>query len=324
MTAPESIVSSLLGMPMRSVTREFPNWMAHVTSGPGDAPRPREIHPCFYGCFDWHSAVHGHWTLVRLLKAGLVQDETPVREILDRHLTLENILIEAEYFDRPEAKGFERPYGWTWLLKLAHELGDWQDPDGFRWSTHLAPLTAKIISRYVEWLPNLDYPVRTGLHGNTAFGLLFALEYARWADAPFLASGIENAARRLFGSDLDAPIRLEPQGTDFLSPSLQEALLMSAILEPQVFEKWFDGYLPDPIRFSPVQCSDPSDGQISHLQGLNLSRAWCLSELGNRLDRAGMLGLAEEHRQVGLAEFDSGHYAGEHWLASFAMLALGF
>jgi hypothetical protein len=312
------------------IGREYPNHPGHVLNDGSDLKSPRALHPAFYGCFDWHSAVHGHWLLVWLLRHW---PELPqagaIRAALNENLTETNLLVEAAYLSQPNRRSFERPYGWTWLLKLAAELHGWLDDDGTAWLRRLQPLVEVIVSRYLEFFPRQTYPIRTGTHTNTAFGFAFALDYARAVSHLDLESMLVERSRAYFGNDRDYAATWEPGGNDFLSPALVEADLMARVLAPAEFQAWFHDFLPGARRgepaalFTPATVSDRSDLQIVHLDGLNLSRAWCFYRIagvlpGSEPARPLLLTAANAHAGEGLAHVASGQYAGEHWLASFA------
>jgi hypothetical protein len=312
------------------IGREYPNHPGHVLNDGSDLKSPRALHPAFYGCFDWHSAVHGHWLLVWLLRHW---PELPqagaIRAALNENLTETNLLVEAAYLSQPNRRSFERPYGWTWLLKLAAELHGWLDDDGAAWLRRLQPLVEVIVSRYLEFFPRQTYPIRTGTHTNTAFGFAFALDYARAVSHLDLESMLVERSRAYFGNDRDYAATWEPGGNDFLSPALVEADLMARVLAPAEFQAWFHDFLPGARRgepaalFTPATVSDRSDLQIVHLDGLNLSRAWCFYRIagvlpGSEPARPLLLTAANAHAGEGLAHVASGEYAGEHWLASFA------
>ncbi|HET7501408.1 MAG TPA: DUF2891 domain-containing protein [Kofleriaceae bacterium] len=314
------------------VQRELPSSIQHVLNDPDDVKRPRELHPAFYGCFDWHSAVHGHWLLVRLLRTlPGVLEALQIRAALDANLTAEHIAAEVAYFAAPHRQGFERPYGWAWLLQLATELLGWDDPGARRWAANLAPLTQVIVERYLDFLPRQTYAVRTGVHANTAFGLAFALDHARATGHRALEALIVERATAYYGADRDAPAAWEPGGEDFFSPTLIEADLMRRVLPPDELPRWLHDFLPrglPPQLRSPAIVSDRSDGKLAHLDGLNLSRAWCLRAVAGALPasdplRAELSASAEVHATAGLAHVATGDYAGEHWLASFAVYLLG-
>jgi hypothetical protein len=306
------------------VQREFPCNPAHVIRGLEDVQRPRALHPAFYGCFDWHSAVHGHWLLVHLLRRfPALPEASAVRAALASNLTAPNLRTEADYLaSRPY---FERPYGWAWLLKLARELGEWDDPDARRWLECLQPLAGAIELEYVKWLPKQTYPIRSGAHANTAFGIAFALDYARAAERSDLEKLLRAKALEYFSGDRDYPATWEPGGNDFLSPCLTEAVLMRRVLPGEAFRRWFGAFLPaiPGSLLEPARVSDRTDGQLVHLDGLNLSRAACFFSLSTTLEDRGLLkSAAQAHLEAGLAHVASGHYEGEHWLATFAAHAL--
>jgi hypothetical protein len=313
------------------IGREYPNHPGHILHDGSDLKSPRALHPAFYGCFDWHSAVHGHWLLVWLLRHGPELPQAGViRAALNQNLTEANLLVETAYLSQPNRRSFERPYGWAWLLKLATELHSWLDDDGAAWLRHLQPLVELIVNRYLEFFPRQTYPIRTGTHTNTAFGFAFTLDYARAVSHLDLESVLVERSRTYFGADRDSPAAWEPSGNDFLSPALVEADLMARVLAPAKFQAWFDGFLPGARRgepaalFTPATVSDRSDLQLVHLDGLNLSRAWCFYRIAGALPdsdpaRPLLLTAAGQHEREGLAHITSGQYAGEHWLASFAV-----
>jgi Protein of unknown function (DUF2891) len=315
------------------IQREFPYQPAHVVQGADDLRRPRELHPAFYGCYDWHSAVHGHWLLAHLLRGfPALPEASAVRNVLNSHFSAENLRVEANYLN--EHPGFERPYGWAWLLKLAHELADWQDADAKRWLAHLRPLTEVIEAHYLKWLPKQTYPIRSGVHTNTAFGLGFALDYSRSSKHVELENLIVERSIDYYGKDRNYPAAWEPGGNDFLSPCLVEADLMRRVFTGRThgkttgntrdFPRWFEeflGKIPKTL-LAPATVSDRSDGQLAHLDGLNLSRAWCYFNLASALpDKKFLLETGKRHFESGLQHVASGDYAGEHWLATFAAYA---
>lgn len=319
----------LAAIALGHVTREYPNLIAHVLSGPEDARTPRALHPAFYGSYDWHSSVHTHWLLAFLLRLFPDLPEADrIRAVLDAHLTPAAIAAECAYFERPGARGFERPYGWAWLLALSAELR--QCPDR-RWSDALAPLTALIVGRVHAFLPISRYPVRTGSHPNTAFLLALAAGYAEVAGDTALLAALREAFARWYGQDRDCPA-WEPGGDDFLSPALIEAECARRLLPSREFRLWLAAFLPrlafrEPeTLFIPATVGDRSDGKIAHLDGLNLTRAWCWRSLSRALDagtpeRRAADSAAADHLGAGLPHLTR-HYMGEHWLASFAALAL--
>lgn len=320
---------------VRAVQQEYPNDLRHPMTGPDDRPAPREIHPAFYGCYDWHSCVEMHWALVRLLR--LAPDALPagqVRKVLGEHLTAEALTTEAAYFvGHP---GFKRPYGWGWALMLAHELSTWDDPDARRWAANTRPLADIIAELFVVWLPRATYPSREGAHANSAFGLARALPFARARahDGDHrLLDAIGEAAWRWYGDDTDYPGGWEPNGADFLSPALAEAELMSEVLEPAAFADWFERFLPGlasrhpAALLEPAVVSDPTDGQIAHLHGLNLYRAYAYQRLAGTLadgdPREPVLRDAvRHHADASLPAVCGSGYMVEHWLACYAVLLL--
>jgi hypothetical protein len=326
--------SAFARLALKAITKEYPNKPADVLNAEADVRSPRSVHPAFYGAFDWHSSVHGHWTLVRLLR--LFPDLPEAKEIrtaLHAHLTAKNLQAEADYFNRPNTQSFERTYGWAWLLKLGEELHGWDDADGRQWSRNLKPLADALVARYLAFLPKQTYPIRSGVHPNTAFGLAFALDYARATDNKALRERIEERSRSYYGGDVDAPARWEPDGADFFSPSLMEADLMRRVLPPEEFRTWLRKYLPGLAQgepkslLHPAKVTDRTDPQLVHLDGLNLSRAWCLRGIAGALApddpvRKVLLESAERHTEAALAHVASGDFAGEHWLASFAVYLL--
>jgi hypothetical protein len=319
---------------LKGTVKQYPNKPADILRSDADVRTPRAVHPAFYGCFDWHSAVHGHWLLVRVLREFPdLPEAREIRRVLGEHLSTENLKVEAEYFARNDAKSYERPYGWTWLLKLAEELHAWNDPDARRWSDNLRPLADVIAARYIEYFPKQTYPIRSGVHSNTAFGLAFAHDHARATNNKKLREAIEERARSYYSRDVDVPARWEPDGADFLSPSLCEADLMRRVLPPAEFRKWFHDFLPGAAKgepaslFTPATVTDRTDPQLVHLDGLNLSRAWCMRSIAAVLPpddpaREALERSARLHAAAGLKHVASGDYAGEHWLASFAVYML--
>jgi hypothetical protein len=320
---------------LANVVREFPGKPDHVLEGDGDVAPPRVLHPSFFGSYDWHSCVHMHWLLVhvRRLHPDLLQ-RAAIDALLDHNLAPAGIAAECAYLRRPHAQPFERPYGWAWLLKLADELALTDDDGARRWATQLAPLTRAIVDRYLDWLPKVDYPIRYGMHSNSAFGVLFALDYARRTGESKLASLCVDKARAWYGNDRDVPAAWEPSGFDFLSPALVEAELMRRVFAPVDFASWLSAFLPaleersPAALFTPAAVSDRGDPHVVHLDGLNLSRAWCFRGIASALAECDPRAVAaceaaEIHLVAGREGLDSADYAGGHWLATFAALALG-
>ncbi|AYQ36155.1 DUF2891 domain-containing protein [Runella sp. SP2] len=325
--------SFLAKLPLHCIHTEYPNKTGHTIEAENDAKlTPKQLHPAFYGCLDWHSSVHGHWMLVRLLKTfkGL-PEETEIRKILDDSFQPDKMKTEAEYFTKYKfSRTFERTYGWAWLLKLDEELATWDDPQGRQWHQHLRPLTQQVVELWTAFLPKQTYPNRTGVHPNTAFGLVFALDYARTVKNAAFEAKIVEKAKYFYLNNTQAPAIQEPDGSDFLSPSLEVADLMRRILTPTAFTKWFNGFMPaaglQNILKLPV-ISDRNDMQIVHLDGLSLSRAWCLKGIVGALPktdsrRANMLKASQHFINTTLPQITNGGYGGEHWLASFALYAL--
>jgi hypothetical protein len=323
MALTEDLAARFAAIALGHGTREYPHALTHVLDGPQDVRSPRELHPVFYGSFDWHSCVHAYWMLARLL---LLFPEMPpaaaIRSLFDVQLTAEAVAAECAYLNRPAARGFERPYGWAWLLKLSEAM---RQLPGQPWSATLAPMTTIVAARFEDFLPKATYPVRTGTHFNTAFALALA------HDHPPLRHLLRQTAERWYGADAGCPA-WEPSGDDFLSPALVEAECMRRLLPSGQFVHWFDRFLPvvatlqPATLFQPAVVADRSDGKIAHLDGLNLSRAWCWRSLAGALPpddarRPIMLHAAEVHLEAALPHV-AGDYMGEHWLASFAVLAL--
>jgi hypothetical protein len=326
--------SAFARLALKGLSKEYPNKPEHVMAGPSDVLGPKTLHPAFFGCYDWHSSVHGHWMLVRLLRLFPdLPEGVEIRAVLAVHFTAENLKAEADYFGRKESKSFERPYGWAWLLKLAEELHGWDDPDARVWSKNFQPLAEMIVARYLDFFPKQTYPIRTGVHPNTAFGLAFAHDYAREVGDKSLLALVQERARAYFLADSGIPAAWEPSGADFFSPSLIEADLMRRVLSPAEFRAWFEKFLPSASRgepvalFAPATVTDRTDPQLVHLDGLNLSRAWCMMSIAGALPRgdaarAALAASAARHAESALAHVASGDYAGEHWLASFAVYLL--
>jgi len=309
------------------IDQEYPNKLGQVLGDDSYLAPPRELHPAFYGCFDWHSSVHGHWALVTILKEfPEFEKKGEILQKVKKNITKENTLKEIAYFDDEHNKDYERTYGWAWLLKLDKALREWDDPAAPELHKNLLPLVELIAGKFSAFLDKLNYPIRVGEHTNTAFGLSFAYDYAKKYD-PVLAAKIEKKAGEYYLDDCGCPLTWEPGGFDFLSPCLQEASLMQKILPHGKFIHWLDKFLPGfreaPEKFLEIaEVTDRSDGKLAHLDGLNFSRAWCLFEMGKSLGNEKMLKLAAAHFNYSYEKMDSGEYAGAHWLASFALYAL--
>jgi hypothetical protein len=319
---------------LANIDREFPAKLDHVIGDTEDLASPRALHPSFFGSFDWHSCVHAHWLLARVLRLyPRMPEAAAIRTLLDARLAAANIDAERAYLERPESRSFERTYGWAWFLKLAEELACWSDSDAHRWSRDLAPLTSAFVQRYLAYLPDATYPIRHGVHSNSAFGLAFALDFARACDARSLTEMCLAKARQWYLPDRDAATQWEPSGADFLSPCLIEADLMRRVLDADAFAAWLAAFLPgieqaEPASlFTPAIVSDRTDPYIVHLDGLNLSRAWCWRAIASALPAGDprseiASAAASAHLNAGLEGVASGDYAGDHWLATFAVLAL--
>ena len=317
----------LARLPLKCLQREFPNKPGETLALMTDMGLPQTLHPAFYGCFDWHSSVHGHWMLVKLLKTfpGL-KDRDLIRAKLAENLSAENVRGEVGYFQRTEEKSFERTYGWAWLLKLAEELHTFDDPLARELESNLRPLTDLIVQRYLEFLPKLLYPIRVGEHSNTAFGLCFAWDYANVTGDWALKDLVEKRAKDYFMADKGCPLTWEPSGFDFLSPCLEEADIMRRVLPGKEFADWLKGFLPQlagtEFSLAPGEVVDRTDGKLVHLDGLNFSRAWCLYGIAGHMEEYRHLrAIADEHMRRSLAAIAAGTYEGEHWLASFAIYA---
>jgi hypothetical protein len=322
------------GLALACVHREYPTKIAHVLNSPADVKPARELTPAFYGCFDWHSSVHGHWMLARIARSF---PEAPfskqAEEALAISLTAENLKAEAAYLNGEGRASFERPYGLAWLLQLGAELREWDSPQAKSWSEALRPLEDSSVSRLQTWLGKLSHPVRSGEHSNTAFGLGLALDYARTSGRNEFARLIETRIRDFYLKDRACPLSYEPSGEDFLSPCLAEADVVRRVLPKEEFAKWLAAFLPQIARdgsaqwLRPAVSADPSDGKLAHLDGLNLSRAWMLKGIASGLPDgdargASLRSAASEHANDGLRAVTGAHYEGGHWLGSFAVYLL--
>jgi hypothetical protein len=307
---------------LQCAEKEYPNKLDHVMNGPHEVQSPRALHPAFYGCYDWHSTVHGHWMLVRLLRQfPQLPEAAEIRRMLEEHLSEHPVAVEVAYFGQPNRKSFERTYGWAWLLKLQAELRGWDSPEARRWAQALQPLADTVTRALSDFLPRQTYPIRTGVHPNTAFGLTLALDYAQAVHDEKLGALIAERAKTYFAKDTEAPLKWEPGGEDFLSPALEEAALMARILSPSGFRSWMKAFLPA-VKLTPAIVSDRTDPKIVHLDGLNLSRARCLYALSAALRRPELAQLGDTHAQASLPFIASGSYEGEHWLGTFAVQML--
>jgi Protein of unknown function (DUF2891) len=313
------------------VNKEYPNHISHTLTSDQDVAPPRKLTPAFYGCYDWHSSVHGHWLLVRLIRAFPdAAFVSAAREALRRSLTAENIAQEAAYLHGEGRASFERPYGLAWLLQLVAELREWDDPQTKAMAANLDPLEQVVLERLNAWLPKLSNPVRIGEHDQTAFALGLMLDYARGGGDQQFAELVVSKSIRFFRNDKDCPLEYEPSGEDFLSPCLGEADLMRRVLSSQDFAVWLKAFMPQISTaggdgwLQPVVSPDPSDPKLAHLDGLNLSRAWMLKGIARSLPKndqrlAAITATADAHERAGLAAVTGEHYEGGHWLGSFAV-----
>jgi hypothetical protein len=332
-TLTAELAARFAGIALGHLTREYPHkQFDHILTGPQDVRSPRELHPIFFGSFDWHSCVHGHWLLARLHRRfPQLPEAAAIRALLDGQLTAEKAAGELEYLQQPAARGFERPYGWAWALALQAELLRHESTEGRRWAAALAPLAREFVRRFEAYLPLATYPTRAGVHSNTAFALLLAREYAIAARNSAFAGLCADAALRWYRADRGCPA-WEPSQDEFLSPALVEAALMADVMPKEDFAAWLAAFLPQAARgepvtlFTPATVTDRTDGKIAHLDGLNLSRAWCWRRIVTELPasdplRARAEATIEAHLAGALGHV-AGDYSGEHWLATFALLAL--
>jgi Protein of unknown function (DUF2891) len=328
--------ASFANLALSCVHQEYPGKISHSMEGDFDIRPPRELHPAFYGCYDWHSAVHGHWMLARVLR---LYPDAPVSEriirALDESFTMENIATEVGYFDHGERKSFERPYGYAWLLQLTMELREMSQQEGENqerskaWLNTLLPLEDVITEKLESWLPNLSYPIRLGTHNQTAFAFGLILDWARQKNDEAMVALMIERIMTYYSRDVMCPLAYEPSGEDFLSPCLMEADLLRRVLNRDDYAGWLQAFLPQiPVDGStgwlvPAFATDVTDGKIVHLDGLNLSRAWSLQGIASALPiddprRQSLLHSGAEHAASGLAAVTGEHYEGGHWLASFA------
>lgn len=322
--------NNLAELPLACMQNEYPNKLSHTLGAKNDLNEPHELHPAFYGCFDWHSALHGHWSLVKLLKEFPQLEKAELaRGKLQKNISEENILVEVAYFEGEHNKSYERTYGWAWVLKLAEELHNWNDPLARKLERNLQPLTNLMVQRYLDFLPKLRYPIRVGEHTNTAFGLSFALDYANTLGDESLKMAIISRSRDFYFNDENCPLSWEPSGYDFLSPCFEEIDLMRRVLNADEFDGWLNKFAPQlktedfKIQVGEVT-ADRSDGKLVHLDGLNFSRAWVLYGLANQYPKYGhLIKIANQHVNYSLPNLVGDGYEGGHWLVSFAIYALG-
>jgi len=327
----EAAAARFAALALACVHQEYPNKIAHTMASDADVKPPRALTPAFYGCYDWHSSVHGHWLLARLAKDF---PGTPfaaqARAVLARSLTAANIEVEVAYLRGPGRASFERPYGLAWLLQLAAELRSWDDPQAREWSAALAPLEAESAQRIAAWLPKLRYPIRVGEHSQTAFAFGLISDWAKAVGDTAMATLLASRAQAYYLADRDCPLRYEPSGEDFLSPCIAEADFMRRVLPAGVFAQWLSGFLPGIPSdgsagwLAPGEVTDRSDPKLAHIDGLNLSRAWMLEGIASGLAdddrrRAALLAAARAHRETALPAVTGEHYEGGHWLGTFAV-----
>lgn len=332
-TLTDDVALNLADKPMHCINQEYPNKTAHVINAATDAKLfPSELHPAFYGCFDWHSSVHGHWMLVKLLKTKpFLKNKEDIMKLLNGSFQPEKIKAEAQYFNKYEvAKSFERTYGWAWLLQLDAELASWDNVQAKIWHQNLKPLTDEVVKLWKEYLPKQTYPNRTGVHPNTAFALSFAIDWARTVGEKDFENQLIEKAKYFYLKDEKTPAYLEPDGSDFFSPSLQIADLMTRILPQKEYVKWFNHFYEkrsiENISQIPV-ISDINDFQTVHLVGLSFTRAWCMKSIAkflpeNHKYKKTFEETADKFLSNALPLVFKGNYGGDHWLASFAVYAL--
>jgi hypothetical protein len=319
------------GLALKCLHAEYPNHLSHTLDSDADARPPRVLNPAFYGCYDWHSDVHGHWLLVRLVR---LFPDAPFAEMARAELALslnaQNIAGEVAYLQRTDRASFERPYGLAWLLQLSAELRSWNDPQAQEWATVLRPLETEAAARLKSWLPKLHYPIRIGEHDQTAFSFGLIWDWAGVAGDAQMRSVLDEAARRFYLNDRNCPIDYEPSGQDFLSPCLAEADFMRRVQSPAVFGRWLSSFLPGisakagPHWLTPAVVTDRADPKLAHIDGLNLSRAWMLEGIAQGLEKGDrrvpvLRALAARHREAALPAVTGEHYEGGHWLGTFAV-----
>lgn len=319
----------IIDLPLGCIELEYPNKLGQVLDSNADLKSPIELRPIFYGCFDWHSSVHGFWSIVTIFQRfPQIDSQGLIRERLNKLITQENLAVELEFFQQPYNRNFERTYGWAWFLELHKSLSFWKDQDAKRWSIILEPLADVFVERYMEYLPKLNYPIRTGTHDNTAFGLSMALDYARKMELRDFEELLVETSKRLYLQDKGCNLSFEPSGHDFLSPCLQEAKLMSEVLSEPEFQGWLSNFLPEiynpDFAIQVAKVSDRTDGHLVHLDGLNFSRATCLEAIAKKTPgvAANLRSIARESFHSAFANISEDDYMGSHWLGSFALYTL--
>ncbi len=321
--------SQIFSLPIHCLEVEYPNKLGQVLGSSDDLKSPKQLRPIFYGCFDWHSSVHGYWSIVELLqKYPDLDKEGKVRSILNQHITSENVAIELSFFKDKNNTSFERTYGWAWLFKLQESLSNWDDVDAQKWKTNLQPLVDLLVARYTEYLPKLVYPIRAGQHDNSAFGLSLSLDYAQTVGDKTFESVLKEHGKRLFVNDMNCDLAYEPSGYDFLSPCLEEAYLMSKVLDTTAYHVWLRKFMPNlfdtGFTISPAVVKDRTDGKLVHLDGLNYSRGACLYGIAKAVPELSHLKkIANEHIAFSLPNLSAqDDYMGSHWLGTFALYAI--
>jgi hypothetical protein len=330
-TFDQTAASRFANLALACVHKEFPNHISHTLNGDADVAPPRKLTPAFYGCYDWHSSVHGHWLLARLARTFPSAAFTPkAKAALKQSLTKENLEEEAKYLQGEGRATFERPYGLAWLLQLSAELREWDDPDAKQMADNLRPLETAVLARLKTWLPKLPNPVRIGEHNQTAFSMGLMLDYARAVGDQQFSSVLDQKARQFYLKDKSCPLTYEPDGEAFLSPCIAEADVMRRVLAPKEYSTWLSGFLPqiptngNSAWLKPVVSPDRSDPKLAHLDGLNLSRAWMLEGIASGLPQndkrlPALHATSSAHRIAGLEAVTGEHYEGGHWLGSFAV-----
>ena len=329
LTLTQEQAKGIFQLPIHCLEVEYPNKLGQVLGSVQDLKSPKQLRPIFYGCFDWHSSVHGYWSIVELLQKHPALDaDGKVRAALNAHITPENVAVELAFFNDENNKSFERTYGWAWLFKLQESLSKWNDADAQRWKSNLQPLADLLVQRYIEYLPKLVYPIRAGQHDNSAFGLSLSIDYARSVEDKSFEVAIIEHGKRLFENDSNCDLAYEPSGYDFLSPCLEEAYLMSKILKQKEYKSWLEKFMPgllsSDFKLEPAIVKDRSDGKLVHLDGLNYSRAACLYGIAKKLpDVAHLNVIANNHIAFALPNLSAqDDYMGSHWLGTFALYAL--
>lgn len=323
------IAKSIFSLPTHCLQIEYPNKLGQVIGSDADLKTPKSLRPVFYGCFDWHSSVHGYWSIVKLMKEFPELDtDGTIRKVLNAHITPENVQVEKAFFEDKNNLNFERTYGWAWLFKLQEELHTWEDADAKKWEQALQPLVDLLVQRYMEYLPKLVYPIRAGQHDNSAFGLSLSLDYAKTVNNQNFIKSISENADRLYHQDKNCNLAYEPSGYDFLSPCLEEAFLMSKIMESSAYDAWLKTFMPElydsSFKMEPAIVKDRTDGKLVHLDGLNYSRAACLKGIALKLPALKHLNqIAHAHVAFSIPNISKqDDYMGTHWLGTFALYAL--